>query len=531
MIGPDGTIYGQEFTFTTLSVTPFLSSTAATAITGTTATSGGNITDNGGEAVTARGVCWSTAHNPTVADSKTSDLTGSGTFTSAITGMLGKTTYYARAYATNKIGTSYGNEITFMTLVALPTLTTNAVTGITADGATSGGVITLTGGDAILEKGVCWGTTDTPTVDTNRSTDGTGATAFSSTLVRLSVATTYYVRAYAKNSAGYGYGPAVKFMTFPTALYMVGGVTEPGWDINNLSLKIEQSTTPGIYVGIFNLTGGKELKFFSNQGQWQPQWGMGTSAGVLGVNLGGGSDPNTIVTPAATANYKVTVDLGAMTYKIESAYPTALYMIGDGVGDPSWSWDKTDLPMVPVNSHPNLFWKIVWMNASGSFKFAPEKAWGKDFGKVQDQVASGAVSDNNGMVYDKGGQNVPVPGTAGYYMVVVDLAANKISIANARVYLIGNSIGSWDTANPRGLFQFVDNGIKQLKIDSVLGYYGGQELRMYAWHGWFTDWWQSEFILINDQIVFRGTGGDQPRVNTGPLLIYLDFINGVGRNW
>ncbi|MDO9579911.1 MAG: DUF1566 domain-containing protein [Bacteroidales bacterium] len=95
--------------------TPLLTTTAASSITQTTATSGGNITSDGGATVTARGVCWNTSANPTIANSKTTDGTGIGAFISSITELTRNTTYYIRAYATNSVGTSYGNEISFKT--------------------------------------------------------------------------------------------------------------------------------------------------------------------------------------------------------------------------------------------------------------------------------------------------------------------------------------------------------------------------------------------------------------------------------
>ena len=88
---------------------------AVTSITGTTSASGGNVTSDGGGTVTARGVCWSTVTGPTLTDSKTSDGTGTGTFTSSITGLMAGTTYFVRAYATNSAGTVYGTEVSFIT--------------------------------------------------------------------------------------------------------------------------------------------------------------------------------------------------------------------------------------------------------------------------------------------------------------------------------------------------------------------------------------------------------------------------------
>jgi len=77
--------------------------------------SGGNVSSNGGAAVTARGVCWSTSSNPTTADNHTDDGTGTGAFGSSITGLNTNTFYYVRAYATNAVGTAYGNTETLTT--------------------------------------------------------------------------------------------------------------------------------------------------------------------------------------------------------------------------------------------------------------------------------------------------------------------------------------------------------------------------------------------------------------------------------
>lgn len=98
---------------------PVLTTTEVIEITQTTATSGGNITDDGGATVTARGVCWSTNQNPTISDSKTEDGTGAGSFVSGISGLEPNTMYYVRAYATHSDGTGYGSALSFTTLEEL----------------------------------------------------------------------------------------------------------------------------------------------------------------------------------------------------------------------------------------------------------------------------------------------------------------------------------------------------------------------------------------------------------------------------
>ena len=92
---------------------PTVTTAAVTNITQTTATSGGTVTSDGGATVTARGVCWNTSSNPTTANSHTTDGSGTGTFVSNLTGLTPLTLYYVRAYATNSVGTAYGNELSF----------------------------------------------------------------------------------------------------------------------------------------------------------------------------------------------------------------------------------------------------------------------------------------------------------------------------------------------------------------------------------------------------------------------------------
>lgn len=208
-----GTSYGSEISFSTLTSAATLTTAAATNITSNSATSGGEITNDGGAAVTARGVCWSTAANPTISDSKTSDGTGTGAFVSALTSLLPGTTYHVRAYATNSVGTSYGSEITFASLVTLPVLTTKTATNIFATTADSGGDISSDGGAAVTERGVCWSTATNPTIADSKTTNGGGTGSFNSSIANLTPSTTYYVRAYATNVAGTSYGQQVSFVS------------------------------------------------------------------------------------------------------------------------------------------------------------------------------------------------------------------------------------------------------------------------------------------------------------------------------
>ena len=112
-----GTAYADNVTFTTRNGIATLTTNTVTDITGTTATCGGNITDDGGDTITAIGVCWNTTGSPTISNSKTTNGSGTGAFTSNMTSLSPDQIYYVRAYSTNSITTSYGNEVNFTTLV------------------------------------------------------------------------------------------------------------------------------------------------------------------------------------------------------------------------------------------------------------------------------------------------------------------------------------------------------------------------------------------------------------------------------
>lgn len=213
-----GTAYSFERSITTLADTATIITTSVSNITSTTATCGGNVTNDGGDSVTERGVCWSVASNPTYLQNVgiTHDGTGTGSFTSNITGLSPNTTYYVRAYAINSEGVSYGNVYSFTTTSApssTPTVTTSAVSSITTTTASCGGNVTNAGSSSVTARGVCWSTSQNPTVSGSHTTNGSGTGTFTSNLTGLTAGTTYYVRAYATNASGTAYGSQVSFTT------------------------------------------------------------------------------------------------------------------------------------------------------------------------------------------------------------------------------------------------------------------------------------------------------------------------------
>ena len=196
--------------------TPMVTTTVVSYITQTSAYCGGIVTSMSNDPVTERGICWGINPQPTISGTHTNEGAGVGSFTGLMSGLTPNTTYYARAYATNSLGTAYGQQVTFTTndvtaVAELPTVITSPVTNIIQNHAMCGGMVTADGGAPVTERGVCWSTSANPSVMGQHSSDGSGLGEFTSNVAGLTVNTTYYVRAYATNSAGTAYGETLSF--------------------------------------------------------------------------------------------------------------------------------------------------------------------------------------------------------------------------------------------------------------------------------------------------------------------------------
>ena len=208
----NGVVYGTELSFETINTgKPLVSTKDITEISLYSANSGGEVIQDSGLAVTQRGIIWSTDAEPTIEqnDGVSNDGDGIGSFICTMTDLQFGTDYYVRAYAINEKGIGYGQVKNFTTsIINIPVISTSEVSNITHTTAESGGSITSDGNGTITAKGIVWSTNSEPSLENNEGStnDGTGVGSFASELTNLTEGTSYYVKAYATNEKGTGYG-------------------------------------------------------------------------------------------------------------------------------------------------------------------------------------------------------------------------------------------------------------------------------------------------------------------------------------
>ena len=198
---------------------PVVTTKTATEVTAASAFLNGSVTNSdAANNIQTRGFCWSTSQNPDMDDevvnNGSSSGTGTSTFTHKLENLTENTTYYYRAYTTTNYGTVYGEEKSFKTLeITMPAVATSSVTDIKANSAECGGSVTSDGNGTVTARGVCWSTNPNPTINDNKTSNGSGTGSFTSNLTNLTENTTYYVRAYATNEKGTSYGEEKSFKT------------------------------------------------------------------------------------------------------------------------------------------------------------------------------------------------------------------------------------------------------------------------------------------------------------------------------
>jgi hypothetical protein len=272
--------------FATITTLPIDSITQSTAKTGV------NVVSFGGSDRYNWGLCWDSFPNPTIAlNTKTEGWT---ILPAKVSDLIGNTTYYLRAYvSTYGPGVVYGNERSFTTLPkTVPNMATNSITNMqtipdTITGTyvklTSGGNVLNSGGMPVTARGVCWSTSPGPTIAlSTKTSDGTGTGSFSSLISNLPCFTRYYLRSYATNALGTGYGNEISF----TTTYL--GQIYYGWSV----FDIDATGLHGLMAEQFNLNLGGSVV-----------WGCSGTAipGAQGTAIGSGlSNTAAILTACPT---------------------------------------------------------------------------------------------------------------------------------------------------------------------------------------------------------------------------------------
>lgn len=244
-----GTSYGLPEEFTTLAGAS-VKTNPITNVKKTTADGGGEITSDGGVPVLKRGIVWDTISLPTITRKIgiTDDGDGIGKFSSQLTGLNLKTTYYVRAYATNSITTNYGNEATFTSpdfpkVVTLQLVTIDDITFI------AGGNILSDGGATISKRGVVYSNVSNPSFSNRIGLIymGTGNGSFSSTISGFFPDSTYYLKAFATNEAGTTFGQEISFKIY-------NGPSVITFPVTDIDSKSAQSGGNILQGGSFNVT-------------------------------------------------------------------------------------------------------------------------------------------------------------------------------------------------------------------------------------------------------------------------------------
>jgi hypothetical protein len=323
-------------------VLPLVTTSDISEITRFTAISGGDISNIGASEIIERGVCWSNIVLPTILNDKTVDSTGPGSFTSKITELNPNTIYQIRAYASNSLGTSYGETKTFTTILQeAPVVTTNGITLITASSCRSGGYIKDYGGAAEVSYGVCWSKNHNPTTSDNTNIPIIKMTGhFYNDIGGLVPSTTYYLRAFATNSVGTGYGDEVSF----TTITGIGESFQGG-----IIAYIFQSGDPGYIAGqthgLIAAPADQSTGITWSFGSGIITWATGTALGS------GNANTNLIVNTQGSGNYAARVCSDLILNGYDDWYLPSkseldkLYTARIAIGGFTWDyyWSSTEI--------------------------------------------------------------------------------------------------------------------------------------------------------------------------------------------
>ena len=306
----------------------------------------------------------------------------------------------------------------------------------------------------------------------------------------------------------------------PNGYYLLGEVNGNGWNPE------EPVWFAKVADGIYEVTvttgnaGENWYKCYggSDAGNWD-----GANAHVMGCDTNGdGSLFNYINWSAdlqcpiisGKGKWKVRLDVNNWTYTINEVKPD-LFLTGS-----NYDWGGKWLQLVPFNKSEEDFWTIIYLHEGEQFKFAPQAGWGDDFGytgtTINDEAGANITSSSDGNL---------VVGKAGWYLLKVQNGSTKaLTVLQPNVYLIGDAAGEWNIADSHKFtVPTTEDGVFESPAFAA-----DAELRMCVSVDGF-EWWQSEFMVFDGKIEYRGRGIDQNRVNVkAGQKVTLNFTAGTG---
>ena len=306
----------------------------------------------------------------------------------------------------------------------------------------------------------------------------------------------------------------------PNGYYLLGEVNGNGWNPE------EPVWFAKVADGIYEVTvtteneGENWYKFYggTDAGNWD-----GANAHVMGCDTNGdGSLFNYINWSAdlqcpiisGKGKWKVRLDVNNWTYTINEVKPD-LFLTGS-----NYDWGGEWLQLVPFNKSEEDFWTIIYLHEGEQFKFAPQAGWGDDFGytgtTINDEAGANITSSSDGNL---------VVGKAGWYLLKVQNGSTKaLTVLQPNVYLIGDAAGEWNIADSHKFtVPTTEDGVFESPAFAA-----DAELRMCVSVDGF-EWWQSEFMVFDGKIEYRGRGIDQNRVNVkAGQKVTLNFTAGTG---
>ena len=306
----------------------------------------------------------------------------------------------------------------------------------------------------------------------------------------------------------------------PNGYYLLGEVNGNGWNPEEPVWFVK--VADGIYeVTVTTENEGENwYKFYggTDAGNWD-----GANAHVMGCDTNGdGSLFNYINWSAdlqcpiisGKGKWKVRLDVNNWTYTINEVKPD-LFLTGS-----NYDWGGKWLQLVPFNKSEEDFWTIIYLHEGEQFKFAPQAGWGDDFGytgtTINDEAGANITSSSDGNL---------VVGKAGWYLLKVQNGSTKaLTVLQPNVYLIGDAAGEWNIADSHKFtVPTTEDGVFESPAFAA-----DAELRMCVSVDGF-EWWQSEFMVFDGKIEYRGRGIDQNRVNVkAGQKVTLNFTAGTG---